>query len=116
MLVAVKNSMVVQLYQLAKEYDMKKVSFNKQMRAIYNRYLTSNYGDNLYKCYDRPSENKFLAMRYCEQLCDEYNGVMLSIIGYNCMQFSVGFEFTNENGENCFAYITKDHNRYCVID
>ena len=94
---------------------MKKVNFNKQMQSIYKQYLHSTNGSNLYNCYDKPSCAKINAMKYCENLCNEYNGYDLTIIGYNCMQFSVGFMYYKD-GHNYFVYITKSNDRLCCID
>ena len=94
---------------------MKKVNFNKQMQSIYKQYLHSTKGSNLYDCYDKPSCAKINAMKYCENLCNEYNGYDLTIIGYNCMQFSVGF-MCYKDGYNYFVYITKSCDRICCID
>lgn len=94
---------------------MQEVKFNKLMQGAYNHYLRSNNGSNLYYCYGKPSDNKFKAMEYCEDLMKEYNGHYLRIIGYNSMQFSVGFLFYKD-GKNYFAYITKSHDRFCCID
>ena len=93
---------------------MQQVNFNKQMQSAYKRYLTSKYYNNLYNCYTNPSYNKVKALEYCNQLRNSKNGFDLKIIGYNCMQFSVGFQFI-ENNKLCFAYITKDHSKFCEI-
>ena len=93
---------------------MKKVKFNNQMQSIYNCYKNSRYSDNLYDCYTKPSYAKFNAMEYCKKLCNQYNGYNLKIIGYNCMQFSVGFECMQDN-ELCFVYITKSYDRITIV-
>ena len=93
---------------------MKKVNFNKQMQSIYNQYKNSRYSDNLYDCYNQPSWNKVNAMVYCRKLCDQYNGYNLKIIGFNNMQFSVGFECMQDN-ELCFVYITKSYDRIATV-
>lgn len=93
---------------------MKKVNYNKQMQRVYKRYLYSDLGNDLYNCYDNPSHAKRKAMEYCENLCNEYNGYDLTIIGYNSMTFSVGFLFYRDD-KTYFAYITRDYNRYCEI-
>lgn len=93
---------------------MKKVNFTKDMKNAYIRYLHSKYDNNLYNCYDKPSYNKVRALEYCNQLMRDKNGFSLKIIGYNCMQFSVGFQFI-ENDKQCFAYITKSYDKYCEI-
>lgn len=92
---------------------MKKVKFNNQMQSIYNQYKNSNYYD-LAQCYTNASSNKYHAMNYCRRLCNEYNGYNLKIIGFNCMQFSVGFECMQDN-ELCFVYITKSYDRICAV-
>ena len=94
---------------------MQEVKFNKQMQSVYKHYLRSINGSDLYDCYHKPSYNKMLAMEYCEDLCNKYNGTDLTIIGYNSMQFSVGFLFYKD-GKNYFAYITKTYDRFCCID
>lgn len=93
---------------------MKKVNFNKQMQQTYSKYLICETNDNLYNYYAKPSCNKIRAMEYCKNLCRTLHGYNLRVIGYNCMQFSVGFEFY-ENDKLCFAYITKDYDRFCEI-
>ncbi len=94
---------------------MQEVKFNKQMQDVFHRYLKTYNGSDLYNCYDKPSINKIRAMQYCEDLCTKYNGHHLTIIGYNLMQFSVGFLF-EQDGRNYFAYITKNYDRFCCID
>lgn len=91
------------------------LSNTKTIRSAYQRYLTSSYGNNLYKCYAHPSYAKFDAMDYCNALCREMNGRDLRIISYNVMVFTVGFIFTDEDGRECFAYITRDHDRYMKL-
>lgn len=85
------------------------------IRSAYYRYIRSPYSSNLYECYANPSAAKRDAMDYCLRLCRDLNGTDLRIIGYNCMVFSVGFVFTDENGRKCFAYITRDYDRYMYI-
>lgn len=95
---------------------MKEIKFNKQMQQTYSRYLKCETNDNLYNYYTKPSYAKIKAMEYCKKLCRDLHGYNLRIIGYNSMQFSVGFEFYNENGVLCFAYITKDYDRFCELN
>ena len=64
--------------------------------------------------YERPSRYKELAFRECEELMYYLDGFDLRIIGHNCMQFSVGFQFTDpETGVVRFCYCTRDYTRYC---
>lgn len=93
---------------------MTEVTFNKQMQSAYNRYLHSRYYNNIYNCYAKPSFYKIKALEYCNDLCRQLKGYDLKIIGYNCMQFSVGFHF-EKNDCLYFAYITKDYNKFCKI-
>lgn len=94
---------------------MQQVNFNKQMQSVYKQYLHSTNGSSLYNCYNKPSYAKQKAMEYCENLCKEHNGYDLTIIGYNCMTFSVGFMYYKDN-HNYFVYITKAYDRVCCID
>lgn len=93
---------------------MQQVKFNKQMQQTYKHYLNSRYYNNLYNCYAKPSYHKIKALEYCNELCKKLNGYNLKIISYNCMKFSVGFQFIQDD-ILCFAYITKDYDRYCEI-
>ena len=87
----------------------------KPMMAHYEQYLRSTATD-LYDVYKSPSRNKHIAMYDCLTLRDDLNGRDLRIISYNCQAFTVGFTFPHpKTGELCFAYITKDHNRYCFV-
>ena len=87
----------------------------KQLRNAYKDYLLSTK-TSLFDCYERPSKHKWDALDYCKGLCDELNGDSLRIISYNTNVFSVGFIFVNEEGKNVFAYITRDNNRYMLLD
>lgn len=71
--------------------------------------------NSLYQCYDRPSQAKQNAFEYCLELVRALGGENYGIIGYNCNAFSFGFTFTNDYGVECFAYITKDYNRYWEV-
>lgn len=78
--------------------------------AYQNRRWT--YTD-IYDAYEKPSVYKVRAWDYCKRLCAEKNGRDLIITGKNCMKFSAVFKFKEEGtGRDCFAYITKDYDRY----
>lgn len=63
------------------------------------------------ECYKHPSEAKRYAFRRCKNLCNELNGFNFCINGYNCMAFTVIFDFEHpETGELMRAHITKDYN------
>lgn len=69
----------------------------------------------LYQCYDMPSMAKTNAFNYCMDLFNKYNGTKFRIIGYNTMQFSFGFIGSIGN-DKAFFYITKDYDRYILLD
>lgn len=79
-----------------------------------------NYKNNFNKAssndiktfYKNPSCNKVNAWYYCKDLCNKYNGSGLCITGGNCMYFSAGFTFNNDN-KKYLCYITSAIN-YCI--
>ena len=90
------------------------VKANKQFRAVYKSYKLSDYY-TLNDLYKNASYYKQQAYNYCRDLYRKLNGYDFKIIGGNCMTFSVGFKFI-ENDIEYFAYITKDYNRKIAID
>jgi len=89
---------------------MSKLTLNQQ-KAIIEQYKKSNF-IHLWDCYDRYSHAKERAFDYCRQLMFKYEGFDLRIIGFNCMQFSAGFQFVDkETGALKFMYITKAYDR-----
>ena len=93
---------------------MKKTTKNKTMqKAIHNHAMSDTY--TLRHAYANFSYNKEKAFNYCVDLCEKYNGYNLKIIGFNTCTFSVGFYFTDENGKQNFAYITKSYDRFCEM-
>ena len=69
---------------------------------------------DIYDAYERPSVYKVRAFEYCKDLCARLNGFDLRITGRNCMKFSVCFKFFDpEDGQLCYAYITRDYDRFC---
>ena len=81
--------------------------------AYQNRRWT--YSD-IWHAYDRPSAAKVAAWEYCRQLCDKLNGYDLLIASRNTFAFSVVFTFEDEDGRECYAYITRDYDRFCYAD
>lgn len=77
---------------------------NKRQKEVYERWLAS-YDYSLYDAYDRFSEAKAEAWKYCEERKKEKCGHGLKVIGANSCFFSAGFEF-EEEGANKFMYIT----------
>lgn len=85
---------------------------SKLLKGNYSRWLASS-DCYLHQVYGRYSANKEYAMNYCFRLYNELNGERIRIISHNCMVFTVGFEFDHPTtGECCFAYITRDYNRF----
>lgn len=81
----------------------------------YGHYLRSR-NTSLWDVYGRFSQAKRNAFDYCVDLMNELNGCDLRIISYNSQAFTVGFLFNHpETGRECFAYITKDYNRFCEV-
>lgn len=93
---------------------MTTTKFNSTMQNIYDKYKMS-YNYKLYDCYGSISSAKAKAFEYCENLCKEHNGKGLKIIGFNKTQFSMGFEYRDNENKLHFVYITKDYDRDCII-
>lgn len=91
----------------------------KFMRNKYRQYKVSDMY-SLYDKYQRPSIAKHHAWDCCEDLCKEYNGHGLRLVGGNMMQFSAGFIGEIENPETgelekSYIHITKEHTRYIPL-
>ena len=84
------------------------------MSEALSRYIRSN-DRTLSDCYSTPSNAKVNALEYCYKLMDTYNGYDLRIIGHNSQTFSVGFIGTIA-GQKAFFYITKDYDRFILIN
>lgn len=83
----------------------------KQMKAVQDSHKRSGLV-YLEDCYNAPSVYKWIAWRHCYDEFINADGWNFKIIGYNCMQFSVGFEYTDpDTGVVCFRYITRDYDR-----
>lgn len=54
----------------------------------YNRSTNRTLSD----CYERPSTAKTRAEYYCRQQMQKEEGTGFKIVGYNCMQFSAGWQ------------------------
>ena len=87
--------------------------FNKTMQGAYAACDCSKCYD-LSQLYNNASVFKWRAFRYLERLAVEHNAV-LKLWGANCMAFSAGFEFVDDEGNLCFAYFTKDYTRVCLV-
>lgn len=75
----------------------------KDLNSYYQRWLKSTE-NTIYKAYDRPSVYKVRAFERCEEICDEYKGYSLRIVGHNSSQFSAAFITDTD-----FYVITKDN-------
>lgn len=93
---------------------MRKVIKTKRMQEIYDRYMNAKC-IYLEECYRTCSPQKHRAYNYCRNLFDKLNGEAFRIIYYNTFVFTVGFEFVDENGVVCFAYITPEKDIYFEI-
>ena len=77
----------------------------RQAREHYKEWKRS--GDYaLDSAYGRYSVNKARAWRYCQEMKAKLNGYELKVISHNCMVFTAGFEYMdNDTGEARFYYI-----------
>ena len=99
-----------QAIELAKKNDRN----SRIARANYDRWERSN-DTELYHVYGSYSDKKISAMHYCRDMCRDFEGHYLRILGHNCNTFSVGFIFQDAD-HTYFAYITRDYDRYCILD
>lgn len=88
---------------------------NKQNRGFYNTYKNATARD-LWDVYGRFSNNKVRAMQYCKELQYNMHGYDGRICSANTFSFTYAFQYVNESGKHCLAYITKAHNRFFEID
>lgn len=89
--------------------------YNKTAREHYSAYLKSTSHD-LYDVYSSYSIYKARAYNRCRDLMLDMNGWGLRILSHNSQAFTVGFEYPDsETGEICFAYITKDYDRFTTL-
>ena len=93
---------------------------NKQIKQAYKQYAKSDLY-SLEHCYNSFSYAKQQAWNYCKELENEYDGYNLKIIGYNSMQFSVGFvgeisDVITGELKKAFFYITKSYDRYILTE
>lgn len=104
---------------------MKNIKIESKMSAtmarVYSTWrllvLNDSNRSELRNVYGTYSEDKEMAMNHCKAIKSELDGQYGIIIGHNSYTFSYGFQFVNpETGALCFAYITKDYDRFCEID
>lgn len=95
---------------------METITYNKMMQEAYRRYKMSD-AYSLWDVYNSYSQAKEKAFNYCLKLQGERFGSAVKILGANSMTFSAAFTYINkEDGKTYFVYITKDHDRQCVIE
>ena len=93
-----------------------KAGQKKAREAAVFAYAHKNY-DDIYSAYKNPSVYKVRAWNWCKELCREMHGYDLIISAAGCMTFSVVFTFNERGtGRKCYAYITRDYNRFCYAD
>ena len=80
-----------------------------QKRQALNHYSAYKRSGmySLEDAYGKYSSAKASAWRYCERLMDSKSGWGLKIITANGYQLTAGFEFTGEEGQLMFMYISK---------
>lgn len=72
--------------------------------------------DDLWDAYERPSMDKVRAWRHCLDLCASLGGYDILIASRNTFSFSVVFAFDDDDGRMCYAYITRDYERFCYAE
>lgn len=79
--------------------------------AYNNRRWTYN---SIWEAYERPSAAKVAAWDYCRDMCKALGGWDMIISSKNTSVFSVVFTFAEPStGAICYAYITRDYDRFC---
>lgn len=68
--------------------------------------------DDIWSAYSKPSLAKIRAWEFCKSMCKELNGHSLIISARSSHFFSACFKFEDE-GRDCYAYITYANNRFC---
>lgn len=97
---------------------MKEITRKSERNMMIGQYRVWQNSSNteLYHIYGKFSQAKINAFERCKALMQSLGGEGLRILGHNCDTFSVGFEFPNpETGAMCFAYITKDYDRFIEL-
>lgn len=87
----------------------------KANKRYYNQYLNSTARE-LHDVYGTYSAAKAGAMAYCRELQYDMNGYDGRICSANIFQFTYAFQYVNESGKKCLAYITARHNRFFEIE
>ena len=78
-------------------------------------YAIDNGARSLFDAYARPSVNKCRAWGYCQKLCEDNDGSLLTVIGAGTYTFSAGFVF-RRRGKEFLCYITHEHDYEIELD
>lgn len=82
-----------------------------------NRCKSWNGPRTLDEAYKNPSRYKWVAYHRCLDLCASLDGFDFRITAAGCQTFSVCFWYWGkETGALCFAYITRDYDRFCFVN
>ena len=87
----------------------------KRQENIISRYYASK-ATTLRDVYKSWSSRKEEAYMDCVRMKVDLDGDNLRIIGANTDKFSVGFTFTNDDGEKCLMYITPSRNEVIRLE
>ena len=87
---------------------------SKNIKTAYTNYINRGFVD-LSDEYTKPSSAKVKAWNDCCQLEVDMDGLGLSVISANTMQFTAGFVCVID-GKDAFVWITKENVRYIHLD
>lgn len=68
---------------------------------------------DLSDAYGRASDAKKEIWRDLKVRENALCGWDLRVVGCNCHFFTAGFDFVDDNGRDCVAFVTPAHNYYC---
>lgn len=87
---------------------------NARIAKAHVEAWSNSLDTQLWHVYKSHSIYKEQAFEYCKQLMYDLKGYGLRILSANTTAFTVGFMFFDpETGDEMFAYITKDYDRFC---
>ena len=87
----------------------------KANKGYYENYKRAT-ATALYDVYGTYSAAKARGYAYCRELQYNMGGYDGRICSANTFQFTYAFQYVNETGKKCLAYITARHNRFFEID
>lgn len=99
--------------------EVYKLENTKTIKLQYHMY---NNSDDLtiWDAYKNPSRRKEQAWKYCKNLCNDFNGRNLKVVGHNTTIFSAGFVFDIEDEDTgevnmIYCHITPSYDRFMLI-